>query len=117
MIEEQEVRRRRRRRTPAEIQQIISEFKSGELTQREFCRRQGLTLSTLGRYLGRGRGASNEVNNRGLVAVELAVKKGGAEGCGGCGLSVSVASGRRIVVEAGFDAATLQRLVQVLERM
>ena len=116
MIEEQEVRRRRRRRGAGEIQQIVSEFKNGELTQKEFCRRQGLTLSTLGRYLRQGR-TSNEVNNRGLVAVELAVKKGGAEGCGGCGLSVSVASGRRIVVEAGFDAATLQRLVQVLERM
>jgi hypothetical protein len=116
MSEEQEVRRRRRRRTSAEIQQIVSEFKSGELTQKEFCRRQGLTLSTLGRYLSRGR-ASSEANNRGLVAVELAVKKGGGKACGGCGLSVMVASGRRIVVEAGFDAASLQRLVQVLERM
>jgi hypothetical protein len=113
MIEEQEVRRRRRRRTPTEIQQIVSEFKSGELTQREFCRRQGLTLSTLGRYLKCERASSK----RGLVAVELAVKKGGVKECGGCGLSVSVGSGRRIVVEAGFDAASLQRLVQVLERM
>jgi hypothetical protein len=116
MIEEQEVRRRRRRRTPAEIQQIISEFKRGELTQKEFCRRQGLTLSTVGRYLSLGR-ASSEASNRGLVAVELAVKKGGGKASGGCGLSVSVGSGRRIVVEAGFDVATLQRLVQVLERM
>jgi len=116
MIEEQEVRRRRRRRTPAEIQQIVSEFKSSDLTHNEFCRRQGLTLSTLCRYLSQVR-ASSEASNRGLVAVELAVKKGGAEACGGCGLSVSVASGRRIVVEAGFDAATLQRLVQVLETM
>ena len=116
MMEEQEVRRRGRRRTPAEIQQIIREFKSGELTQKEFCRRQGVTLSTFGRYLSRGR-ASSETSKRGLVAVELAVKKGGAKACGGCGLSVSVGSGRRIVVEAGFDVATLQRLVQVLERM
>jgi transcriptional regulator with XRE-family HTH domain len=116
MIEEQEVRRKRRRRTPAEIQQIVSEFKSGDLTQKEFCRRQGLTLSTLGRYLSRGR-ASGEASNRGLVAVELAVNKAGTKACGGCGLSVSVGSGRRIVVEVGFDAASLQRLVQVLERM
>jgi hypothetical protein len=116
MIKEQEVRRRGRRRTPAEIRQIVSQFKSGELTQIEFCRRQGLTLSTLGRYLGRVR-ASSEASNRGLVELELGVKKGGAEASGGCGLSVRVASGRRIVVEAGFDAATLQRLVQVLERM
>jgi transcriptional regulator with XRE-family HTH domain len=79
MIEEQEVRRRRRRRGAGEIQQIVSEFKNGELTQEEFCQRQGLTVSTLGRYLRQGR-TSNEANNRGL-AVELAVKKGGAEGC------------------------------------
>ena len=116
MIEEQEVRRRRGRRTTAEIQQIVSEFKGGELTQIEYCRRQGLTQSTLRRYLRQGR-ASGAASNRGLVAVELAAKKGGAEAFGGCGLSVSVASGRRIVVEAGFDAATLQRLVQVLEKM
>lgn len=116
MIEEQEVRRRGRRRTSAEIKQIVSEFKSGELTQKEFCRRRGLTLSTFGRYLSWAR-ASSEASNRGLVAVELGIKKDGAEASGGCGLSVSVGSGRRIVVEAGFDAATLQRLVQVLERM
>lgn len=116
MMEEQEVRRRRRRRTPAEIEEIVSEFKSRDLTQIEFCRRQGLTLSTLGRYLKHVR-ASGEASKRGLVAVELAVKKGGAGPSGGCGLSVSVASGRRIVVEAGFDAATLQRLVHVLETM
>jgi hypothetical protein len=116
MIEEQKVRRRRRRRTPGEIQQIVSEFKSGEVTQIEFCRRQGLTLSTLGRYLSQVR-ALSEASNRGLVAVELAIKKGGAEPSGGCGLSVSVGNGRRIVVEAGFDATSLQRLVQVLERM
>src|SRR4029077_16077709 len=116
MIEEQEVRRRRRRLTPAEIQQIVSEFKSGELTQIEFSRRQGLTLSTLGRYLRQAR-ASSEASKRGLVAVELAVQKGDGKACGGCGLSVMVASGRRIVVESGFDAASLQRLVQVLERM
>jgi hypothetical protein len=70
MIEEQEVRRRGRRRTAPEIQKIVSEFKSGDLTQIEFCRRQGLTLSTLDRYLSPVR-ASSEASNRGLVAVEL----------------------------------------------
>jgi hypothetical protein len=105
MIEEQEVRRRGRRRTPPEIQKIVSEFKSGDQTQIEFCRRQGLTLSTLGRYLSPVR-TSGEASNRGLVAGGVGAKKDGAEASGGCGLSVSVASGRRIVVEAGFDAAT-----------
>lgn len=111
----QEVRGRRRRRTPAEVQQIVSEFKSGELTQAEFCRRHDLVLSTLGRYLRQERDSS-QAKHRGLVAVELAVKKLGAQPVG-CGLSVMVGSRRRIVVESDFDAATLQRLVQVLEEM
>ena len=116
MIEEQEVPRRRRRRTPAEIEQIVSEFQSSDLTQIQFCRRQGLTLSTLGRYLGRLR-PSSAATSTGLVAVELAVKEFDRVPGSGCGLSVVVARGRQIVVEAGFDAVTLQRLVQVLERM
>src|SRR5215510_10709564 len=113
MIKEQEVRRRRGRSTPAEIQQIVSEFKSGELTQAEFCQRHDLVLSTLGRYLRQERDSS-EARPRGLVAVEVAAKKLGAQPAG-CGLSVMLGSGRQIVIESEFDAATLQRLVQVLE--
>jgi transposase-like protein len=115
MSERQEGRGSKRRRTPAEIQQIVSEFKSGDLTQAEFCQRQGLVLSTLGRYLRQERG-SNQARPGELLAVELAVKKLGAK-ANGCGLSVMVGGGRRIVVETEFDAATLQRLVQVLEGM
>lgn len=115
MTEEQVGRGRRRRRAPAEIQEIVNEFKNGDLTQVEFCRRQGLVLSTLGRYLSRERGSSKG-SQRGLVAVELAAKKLGAKQVG-CGLSVMVGSERRIVVESDFDAATLQRLVHVLEAM
>jgi transposase-like protein len=115
MSEKQKVRQRKRRRTPAEIQQIVSEFKSGELTQVEFCRRHDLVLSTLGRYLRQER-SSSAARQRGLVAVELAAKKLGAEPAG-CGLSVMVGSGRRIVVESDFDATTFERLVQVLEAM
>ena len=101
---------------PAEIEQIVSEFKSSGLTQIEFSRRQGLTLSTLGRYLSRLR-ASSEARGDGLVAVEVAVKKCDPMYASGCGLSVVVAGGRRIVLESGFDAASLQRVVRVLEEM
>ncbi len=116
MSEEQEARQRGQRRTAAEIQQIVSEFKSSGLTQIEFSRRQGLTLSTLGRYLSRLR-PSSEAGGDGLVAVEVAVKKYDPVYASGCGLSVVVAGGRRIVLESGFDAASLQRAVRVLEKM
>src|SRR5215471_18599534 len=115
MSEGQELRQRKRRRTRAEIQQIVNEFKSGELTQVEFCRGHDLVLSTLGRYLRQERDSS-EARPRGLVAVEVAAKKLSAQPAG-CGLSVMVGGGRRIAVESDFDAATLQRLVQVLEGM
>jgi hypothetical protein len=114
-MSEEQVVRGRRRRTSAEIQEIVSAFKSGDLTQVEFCQRQGLVLSTLGRYLRRER-ASSKARERRLVAVELVAKKLGTKQTG-CGLSVMVGSERRIVVESDFDAATLQRLVQVLEAM
>jgi hypothetical protein len=51
-----------------------------------------------------------------LVAVELVAKKPGTKQTG-CGLSVMLGRERRIVVESDFDAASLQRLVQVLEAM
>src|ERR1700746_1422713 len=117
MSEDKEVRQRKRRRTPAEIQQIVREFKGGDLTQIEFCRRQGLVLSTLGRYLRNERG-TREAKAEGLVAVELAGKKGrSGEGIDGGGLSVLVGSERRLGGESDFDAATLQRLVRALEAM
>jgi hypothetical protein len=109
---------RKGRRTPAEIEQIVSEFENSGLNRSAFCRSQGLTFGVLNRYLKRLRAASDRgATGDGLVAVELAGKKMGAEGVGSCGLGVVLASGRRIAVSAGFDAATLQRLVQVLETM
>ena len=94
----------------------MSQFESSGLNRSQFCRRQGLTLGVLNRCLKRlgaacGSGASNE----GLVAVELADKKLSAERADRWGLAVVLASGRRIAVSTGFDAATLRRLVQVLE--
>ena len=61
-------------------------------------------LSTLGRYLKQPRPSSAAAGD-GLMAVELAVKKLDTVAAG-CGLSVVVASGRRIVVEAGFDVSS-----------
>jgi hypothetical protein len=107
---------RKGRRTIAEIEQIGREYESSGLNRSQFCRGQGLTMGTLNRYLKRLRVAC-EGRDRGgvLVAVELAGKKLGAERVGSCGLAVVLRSGREIAVSAGFDSATLQRLVQVLE--
>lgn len=106
----------KRRRTPAELEQIVREFESSGLNRSQFCQQKGLTWAVLNRYLKRlrkrgGSGASRE----GLIAVELADNQLGAERSGSCSLGVVLGRGRRIAVSPGFDAVTLQRLVQVLE--
>jgi hypothetical protein len=106
------------RRTTSEIKQIVSEFQSSGMSRSQFCRMRGLTFGVLNRYLKRMRAAvdGNASGDR-LVAVEWGSKKPSVERAGGCGLSVVLRSGREITVNTGFDATTLQRLVEVLETM
>jgi hypothetical protein len=106
------------RRTAAEIEQMVSEYKSSGLNRSQFCQSRGLTFGVLNRYLERMRAAANSsATGDGLVAVEWAGKKASAERASDCGLSVVLRSGREIAVNTGFDVATLQRLVEVLETM
>jgi len=97
------------------MEQIVREFRDSGLNGRQFCRRQGLAPSVLYRCLRRGR-LGGKAGGNGLVAVEVASQKPGRE-VGSRGLSVELAKGRRIAVGAGFDVATLRRLVQALETM
>jgi hypothetical protein len=118
MSEETVVRARQPRRSAAAIQQLVGEFAESGLGQGQFCRSRGMALNTLKRYLKRHGKARNAGSGKGgLVAVELAAmdsaRRQGGESC----LAVVVGSGRRIEVGAGFDAATLVRLVSVLERL
>ena len=104
------------RRTPEEIRQIVAEFATSGMPQDEFCRSRGISRSSLHRYLRGQRvqdpesGASNR-----LLAVEVKGASGSSASNGGR-LVVALASGRRIEVERGFDAATLERLLMILEK-
>jgi hypothetical protein len=109
----------KRRRTAAEIEQIVREFEKSGLNRSQFCRQQGLSLGVVNRCLRRlqaGGGCSAESGSR-LMAVELAGKMRDVDLVRSCGLAVVLGRGRTIAVSTGFDAATLQRLVQVLETM
>lgn len=108
----------KRRRTGVEIEQIVREYESSGLNRSQFCRQQGLTLGVLNRYLRLLHGTSgNGASGDGLVAVELAGKQLGGERAASCGVAVVLGKGRRIAVSSGFDATTLQRVVQTLEAM
>jgi transposase-like protein len=108
----------KKRRSAAEIEQMVREYKSSGLNRSQFCRRQGLTLGVLNRHLRLlATSGSGGRSGDGLVAVELTDQKVGGERAASSGLALVLARGRRIAVSAGFDATTLQRLVQVLETM
>jgi hypothetical protein len=115
MSEEQVVAAGRRRRSVAEVRRLVDEFVQSGFRQGEFCRLRGLALNTLKRYLKQDGQARKEGAGCALVAVEVAatLSQAPAQDC----LAVVLSAGRRIEVGAGFDAATLLRLVRVLESL
>ena len=105
----------KQRRTSAEVKQIAAGFASSGLTKVEFCRREQISSSMLYRHLQQAKETSSAAAKAGLIAVEVMGSRLERDGDGG--LSVVLPRGRRIEVGAGFDGATLQRLLLVLERM
>jgi transposase-like protein len=127
--------RRQQRRSREEVEQFVNAFERSGLRRREFCLQHGVALGTLDRWLRRrrqerGRMARNREAMRHedarvrtttgsrLVAVEVAGwPAAGREGqAASGGLAVVVSCGRRIEVSRGFDVATLERLLDVLEQ-
>jgi hypothetical protein len=107
------------RRTRAEIRQIVAEFATSGMEQIEFCQSRGISRSSLHRHLRKQRTQSQASQASGagnrLLAVEVRAGSGSTSGNSG-GLVVALTSGRRIEVSRGFDAATLQRLLTVLDK-
>jgi len=107
-----------KRRPRAEIRLLVAEFASSGMTETEFCQTRGLSRSTLYRHLRQQRRQARVVSaNTQLVPVELAAAPRRELNNNSSGLSVVLASGRKIEVAQVFDAFTLERLVSVLERV
>ena|SRR5664279_3200915 len=128
MSEQQEHRKIQQRRTRAEAEQLLDAFESSGLRRREFCQQHGVAVGTLDVWRKRRRqerstlaskrlGSSKvhvdkEVAISGkLVAVEIAGRPSNGK------LSVVLPRGQRVEVFEGFDAATLERLLGVLDRV
>jgi hypothetical protein len=107
-----------KRRTREEILQIVSEFATSGMPQSEFCGSRGISRSTLDRHLKKRRAQDqgSRAGNR-LLAVEVRAASGSSAGQHGGGLVVALISGRRVEVNRGFDAATLERLLTVLDKV
>jgi len=112
-----------RRRGRAEVERLAVLYRTSGMARGEFCRSQGMALSTLNRYLKKqqskqGKSKEYGVGRSRLVSVELAtavVTSAAGERPGA--LAVLLSNGRRVEVGRGFDAGTLSQLVTALERL
>jgi len=112
-------------RSRAEVAQIASSYPQSGLSRSRFCRQHGVSLSTHNRYCqdARHRDALQSASmSRSLGTGELPlaqvefVEKSTTHIMPHEPLLVELAYGRRIAVACGFDAATLTRLIAVLEQ-
>jgi len=112
-----------RRRGRAEVVRLASLYGTSGMRRSEFCRRHGMSLSTLSRHLKRqaeepGHRARNEGLASRLVSVELAATLApDAARKQAVVLTVLLSNGRRVEVGRGFDGETLAQVVDVLERL
>jgi len=105
-----------KRRTREEIRQIVAEFATSGMPQSEFCSSRGISRSSLDRHLRKQRAQAqgSRARNR-LLAVEVRTASVSSASTSS-GLVLGLTSGRRIEVNRGFDAATLERLLTVLDK-
>ena len=109
----------RRRRSQAEAEALVAEFEASGLMREAFCHQRGLAIGTLDKYRRRVH-KGQELSNGSMLPVEVvwstgqnANKDAGRDGV----LVVELRGGRRIEVGRGFDAGTLERLLNVLDRV
>jgi hypothetical protein len=110
------VGRSRQRRNRAEADAVAAEYEASGLSREEFCRQQGMAVSTLARYQRRRRqdpGGGSRGDR--WVTVEVTGPRKAVRSEASSGLVVVAAGGRRIEVERGFDGDTLRELLRVLE--
>jgi len=112
-----EVRVVRRRRSRAEA--LVADFEVSGLRREAFCQQRDLAVGTLDSYRRRVRWGRQSGGGP-LLPVELVSSTAGdanSDARGDGVLVVELRSGRRIEVRRGFDAATLERLLTVVERV
>jgi hypothetical protein len=100
----------RRHRSQAEAERLVRDFEQSGMSRKAFCTARGVALHTLDYYRHGDRVRRQVGGSEQLVAVELIDPM-----AAGGGLRVELANGRRIIVEAGFDASHLKRLLAALE--
>ena len=97
---------RRQRRSPAEIQQIIAEYKGGSLTQRRFAQSHGICVGTLQNWLRKEpAGAGTQAEWIEVVPTEKA--KAGY-------YRIELPGNRSLVLESDWQPSRVRELLQIL---
>ena len=107
---------RRRRLSGEEAKQVVEEYEASGLTRRAFCAGRGLSVSALDKSRQRVVAAAQRTASSDGRLVTVEVLPGNSASKAMTSLCVELENGRRIGVGSGFDAATLERLLAVLER-
>jgi hypothetical protein len=106
----------RHRRSGEEVERLVKEFETSGLGRQAFCKKHGLSLSTLNRHRKRKQLRLEAATGGRLLPVEIMETKQANEIQSRGELLVWLTNGRRIEVRGGFDANALEQLVRVLER-
>lgn len=88
-----------------EIEKLLEQYRSSGLTQIEYCRRTGVVLSTLGRYLRQCKDSKQRLVR---VTLKAPVEPDGS-------FVLMLGNGRKIASNWGFEDAELARLIRVAE--
>jgi hypothetical protein len=110
----------RRRRSRSEALRLAFEYEQSGLARRAFCQQQDISLASLDKYRklrsGHCEARPSSAADLELVPVELVDGRSSAQHPGSdASLSLVLSEGRRISIPTGFDAATLVRLIAVLD--
>jgi len=103
---------RRRRRSPAEVDQILEDFKASHMTQRAFAESRGLSLSTLSFWMHKGRRVKPEAKETAPTVLPVAI---GALGSSKEPFEIRLHDGLVVRVPVDFDATALRRLLEVVD--
>jgi len=87
------------------MEEIVERFRASGLSKIEYCRQNGVVLSSLGRYLRR-----NESSGQRLVRVKVE-----APAAPDTGFVLMLVNGRRIASSWGFADADMARLIRLAE--
>lgn len=103
------IRRLRGRLREAHAREVLGRLAPSGLSKAAFCRTEGISPVTLGRWLAEFGSAARPSLGTGFVEVRL--DRGSSQPA----FELELPSGRKVRVPSGFDATDLRRLLDVVE--